>query len=779
MKRFVRLSILALFVSLLPAVTVSAAADAWLDEGFGNGVSGVFDSGLAPLPTSNGHNGNGVVSKIPSGNHWGSAAHWNTNSNIGFEPDDVWYRYWLQFPSGFKISEPGKLPGVAGLYSGDCRGLRPSRSSDPCWSARMMMSPLYAHDGLPSYPYNPNTVTRIGFYAYLLNNSDVGQVGDNLPWDPDLATLNHGQWYCIEGRAKMNTPGVSNGHLQGYVDGQQAFNKNDVRFRGAGHGELHVKSFWFDVYHGGASTSPRNNEILFDSLAVGPEQIGCDDGPPEYNGTFRDDDNSVFEASIEQLAAAGITVGCNPPHNDKFCPDNSVSRGQMSAFLKRALEDDYTVDLAEAPLPPTYVGFRSHLPYRDALDLFQNEGASTDTFVVSYPIDQTSGDKDWLKTGQIKNPNIWVPVQLETIWQRGRTPHIEVTVNNLSGLANGNYDNRVNNMLNAYKAFTSQGGGRRVILDILPDANLDKNSYGDNPGGYKTAFRGISDKAHQKMGNNVRVLFSQARLMDSKYSPWTYGLGGFTLWWPGASYVDMAAVTGRSSNSNDSASTYFSSAINEMASVIGPDIPIILSRTGAPTSGAKTPFADSLEAFVATHPQLIGFSWEDRDTSGPDTRVSNAGGTSVNAGFVAASQAASTGGLDWLFSSAADDWAAARRIAVPFDDIAGTTFENSIRWLAATGITKGCAGREFCPDQLVSRGQMAAFLSRALNLPVPTEQITFSDTNGHIFEASIAKLAFADITKGCNPPSNTRFCPNSQVTRAQMAAFMVRAGLAD
>jgi hypothetical protein len=36
------------------------------------------------------------------------------------------------------------------------------------------------------------------------------------------------------------------------------------------------------------------------------------------------------------LAAAGVTNGCNPPSNDRFCPDSYVTRGQMAAFLVRA-----------------------------------------------------------------------------------------------------------------------------------------------------------------------------------------------------------------------------------------------------------------------------------------------------------------------------------------------------------------------------------------------------------------------------------------------------------
>lgn len=54
-------------------------------------------------------------------------------------------------------------------------------------------------------------------------------------------------------------------------------------------------------------------------------------------GTFDDvPDDHTFAADIEWLADAGITKGCNPADgNTKFCPDNPVTRGQMSAFMNR------------------------------------------------------------------------------------------------------------------------------------------------------------------------------------------------------------------------------------------------------------------------------------------------------------------------------------------------------------------------------------------------------------------------------------------------------------
>ncbi|MEA2003212.1 MAG: S-layer homology domain-containing protein [Actinomycetota bacterium] len=117
--------------------------------------------------------------------------------------------------------------------------------------------------------------------------------------------------------------------------------------------------------------------------------------------------------------------------------------------------------------------------------------------------------------------------------------------------------------------------------------------------------------------------------------------------------------------------------------------------------------------------------------------------------------------------------------ASPFLDVPDTNvFSADIEWLADQGITKGCnppTNDLFCPTDNVTREQMAAFLVRALGLTDDGGGNTFTDDNGSIFEDDIAKLAAAGITKGCNPPFNTQFCPTDNVTREQMAAFLHRA----
>ena len=111
-----------------------------------------------------------------------------------------------------------------------------------------------------------------------------------------------------------------------------------------------------------------------------------------------------------------------------------------------------------------------------------------------------------------------------------------------------------------------------------------------------------------------------------------------------------------------------------------------------------------------------------------------------------------------------------------FTDTADSIHATDIAALATAGITRGCnppTNDRYCPTSTVTREQMASFLTRALDLPPATS--TFTDIDGSVHAADIGALAAAGITKGCNPPDNTRYCPKNPVTREQMASFLTRA----
>lgn len=110
-----------------------------------------------------------------------------------------------------------------------------------------------------------------------------------------------------------------------------------------------------------------------------------------------------------------------------------------------------------------------------------------------------------------------------------------------------------------------------------------------------------------------------------------------------------------------------------------------------------------------------------------------------------------------------------------FDDIdSGSFYAPFVERLHQLGVTSGCGdGSRFCPHDNVTRAQMAAFVSRAFKLPDGLDP-DFADVPAEAwYAAEVAKLAAVGITRGCGDGS--RFCPHDNVTRAQMATFLVRA----
>jgi hypothetical protein len=83
----------------------------------------------------------------------------------------------------------------------------------------------------------------------------------------------------------------------------------------------------------------------------------------------------------------------------------------------------------------------------------------------------------------------------------------------------------------------------------------------------------------------------------------------------------------------------------------------------------------------------------------------------------------------------------------------------------------------YCPADPVLREQMAAFIMRGLgefNPPTPATQ-RFNDVPPeNQFYNFIVRMAVLGITVGCST-SPPLYCPSDSVTRAQMAAFLVRA----
>lgn len=109
-----------------------------------------------------------------------------------------------------------------------------------------------------------------------------------------------------------------------------------------------------------------------------------------------------------------------------------------------------------------------------------------------------------------------------------------------------------------------------------------------------------------------------------------------------------------------------------------------------------------------------------------------------------------------------------------FDDVPlDHPYYVEISWLVSQGITNGCGPQAYCPEDPMSREQLASFIVRAFALgPAPSEFAPFTDDDGSPHEDDIAALAYSGITNGCGP---TSYCPLEAVSRAEWASFLARA----
>jgi hypothetical protein len=100
-----------------------------------------------------------------------------------------------------------------------------------------------------------------------------------------------------------------------------------------------------------------------------------------------------------------------------------------------------------------------------------------------------------------------------------------------------------------------------------------------------------------------------------------------------------------------------------------------------------------------------------------------------------------------------------------------------VETLERSGVTGGCGNDNYCPENPVTRAQMAVFLERGINgagfQPPAAAGNVFLDVGANDFGAAFIEQLFADgITGGCG---GNNYCPLDNITRAQMAVFLLRA----
>ncbi|MEA3511733.1 MAG: S-layer homology domain-containing protein, partial [Actinomycetota bacterium] len=473
---------LSLIIVLLALGPPASAQTTWIDEDF---ESSSWDKGdtwwnwlagdyIARTQVP-GIDGNGTRITMTPGRHEAAMLNYQFSRHGYSQPDEAWFRYWMRFDA--VPEDTGKLPGLMGLYSDSARGGVSPSESRPGWSARVLFGPGDA-----------GTNVKLGYYLYWLGQDK--EFGDKLWWSGQAPL---GEWVCVEGHVAMNTPGAANGELDAWMNGNQVLDRGDIVYRSSSQASVHIREFMFEVYYGGTSTPSRSTPVSFDGLVVSDTRVGC--GDPKPTSSFEDTVGSPFVADIEWLADQGITKGCNPTANTRFCPDQGVTRGQMAAFLHRALGD--VIDVPDPPAPPPdppKMWGVEVADYKAAMSTMSSAGQPIDLMHVEYAL----SSKDWLAKGDRHDPSSWVPVQLSNITNAGSVPYIEFYNVDILGFNSGRYDREFRGWLDTITGWLASDPSHRAFIVPFPEANNGNTVYGDSTAAYKTAYRKVADAVHSR-----------------------------------------------------------------------------------------------------------------------------------------------------------------------------------------------------------------------------------------------------------------------------------------
>lgn len=232
-------------------------------------------------------------------------------------PEEAWYRYEIRLRS-WNAAFNGKLPGLSGVYSGSAKGCVPSTEAAPGWSARGLF-------GVPGTEGAPPGNVPIGTYLYHVGQTNT--CGDHLYWPG--ASLRPGRWQCVEGHVKLNTPGQSNGLVEGWLDGTKRFTMSGLVFRRQTEPSIGIREMWLNVYFGGDWPTPVPLDLTIDQVVVSTEgRVGCLD-------PFTDDNQSLHKKALTELHARGLLYGCG---YRLACPTRLLTRGEMAALFARVLK---------------------------------------------------------------------------------------------------------------------------------------------------------------------------------------------------------------------------------------------------------------------------------------------------------------------------------------------------------------------------------------------------------------------------------------------------------
>ena len=404
------------------------------------------------------------------------------------------------------------------------------------------------------------------------------------------------------------------------------------------------------------------------------------------------------------------------------------------------------------------------------------------------------------------NPSYNVSHELGAAWDAGFVPFVNLMTSDSSEasyydsncvtavqIAGGLCDAKLGVWAAEFKKWA--GTDKFAYIAPLPEMNGDWAPYSSDGATFIQAFIRIR-QVFENQGvpsDAVRWVFAPNGWHNPDYS-WK----AFENYYPGDEYVDIISFSAY--NYGNCPTTYpnwdtFDRAIKpylDRMLTMAPTKPIFLSQTGVlespvnpsdPTQ-TKSYWVEDTFSKLADYPGVRGIMYFNKintyesvgSCTPPDYRIFY-GGTNGETGFLNIMKDVRFG----KYPTSDTRWDDVLVTDVIFKDILDPNlwYYDYVIKLYDNKITGGCSASplQYCPDDSVTRAQMAVFLLKSKNgdtfTPPSGSGTKFSDVDTSYWALDwIEQLADDGITGGCG---SGNYCPESPVTRAQMAVFLLKA----
>lgn len=180
--------------------------------------------------------------------------------------DEVYWRMWVRHQPGWRGGGPAKLSRATVMASaGWGQGMIAHLWTSGRGNAYLLMDPasgIDVHGELVSTKYNdfPN----------------LRWLGNRRGGLPMFADERAGEWFCVEGHAKLNTPGGEDGVFEFWIDDALQGRRDDLNWHGDwnnGEEAYGINAVFFENYWNAGS--PQTQERYFDNIVISTARIGC------------------------------------------------------------------------------------------------------------------------------------------------------------------------------------------------------------------------------------------------------------------------------------------------------------------------------------------------------------------------------------------------------------------------------------------------------------------------------------------------------------------------